>query len=75
MKRADFRTEMWDRLVEHMQARRTELLAQLEGDQTAEVTATIRGRLKELKNLLALPESAAPAKSAAPLARADGADD
>jgi hypothetical protein len=79
LRRADFRTETWDRLAEHLQVRLQDLRTQLETDSPPEVTAKLRGRIREIKDLLALPQ-AAPARRTGPSepsqrAGDDGPDD
>lgn len=73
MKRADFNSDVWSRLEEHLAARMEVLRAQLEGDLDEKGTAAVRGRIREIKELLALPKKAAPVR--APTPSQDGADD
>lgn len=81
MRRADFASDCWKRLTLTLEARRAELLAQLENPNTTpDQTTLIRGRLAELKKTLALPTPTAPAKRPAPSTDGqygiqDGADD
>lgn len=73
MKRNDFNTDVWERIEQHLHARREQLRDQLEGELTPEAAASVRGRIKEIKELLALPKKAAPVKVSTPLQ--DGEDD
>ena len=50
----DLRSTTWLRLAEHLRQRRAELLGQLEKDSSPEVSAKLRGRLAQIKELLAL---------------------
>lgn len=62
----DFRTQTWARLVQWLEAERAECVAHLirpQSDETA--THRLRGRIKQIDKLLALPK-ADPAKPEAP---------
>lgn len=73
MKRADFNTDVWARLEQHLAGRLEVLRAQLEGELDEKGTAGVRGRIREIKEMLALPKKAAPARAPAP--SQDGADE
>lgn len=67
MKREDFDTEAWHRLVSHVHARLAELR---ESNDTVglsiESTESIRGQIKALKLILALPDEVAPQDDGSP---------
>lgn len=65
----DIRSATWQRLAQALEARRAELHAQLEKDSDDRTTAKLRGRLAEIKELLALQ---APAPASDPAAAALG---
>jgi hypothetical protein len=65
----DLRSQTFARLKEHFERRRQALLAQLEKDSSPEVTAKLRGRVAEIKELLALD---APARAPDPALAALG---
>lgn len=56
----DLRSQTWARLRQALEARQAELLEQLVKDNPPETTAKLRGRIQEIKDLLAL---SAPAMS------------
>lgn len=60
----DLNTATWRRLRGHLEARREELRVQLEKDSSPETTAKVRGRIAEIKELLAL-QAPAPASDQA----------
>jgi len=60
LQREDFRTDVWRRLKKQLDARLAELREQNDGlTLTSDKTATIRGQIVEVKNLLAAPQRAA----------------
>lgn len=64
--RRDFNGATWARLETYLRARIADLRQQNDRPQnTEQQTATLRGRILELKELLALPQ-AAPAEDASP---------
>lgn len=66
----DFDTLTWRRLVAHLERDRVKLIADLIRPQTDEtVTHRLRGRIKQIDELLALPSKSAPAQPAAPATR------
>lgn len=65
----DLRSQTWARLQEHLERRRAALQTQLEKDSSPEVTAKLRGRVAEIKELLALD---APARAPDPALAALG---
>jgi len=66
----DFDSPTWQRLVAHLSADREKLIAELIRPQTDETaTHRLRGRIKQIDVLLALPSSTAPAQPAAPATR------
>ena len=67
--RDDLLGATWQRARAHLEKRRDELRAQLERDTAPEVTAKLRGRLAEIKELLALD---APARAPDPALTALG---
>lgn len=65
--RRDFETPTWERMREYVEARLVAHRRDLERPQTDDHTSRIlRGRIQELKELLALPERVAPATDASP---------
>jgi len=67
LERADFETRTWERLAAHMHARIATHRESNDRPQNTELqTAIVRGRIAELKELLALPEKVAPAHDAGP---------
>jgi len=66
---SDLHTPTWLRLRAHLTARLDELRVQLEKDSPPDVTARLRGRIAEVKELLALQ---APATSPDPALAALG---
>ncbi len=66
MKRADFNTDVWARLEEHLAGRLEVLRTQLEGELDEKGTAAVRGRIREIKEMLALPKKAAPVRVSVP---------
>ncbi len=67
LERRDFDTGTWVRLTEHIESRLRAHRADLERPQTDDNTSRIlRGRISELKELLRLPDQAAPANDAGP---------
>ena len=67
LERADFETRTWRNLAERMRDRIAELREMNDRPQNTELqTAIVRGRIAELKELLALPEKVAPAHDAGP---------
>lgn len=74
MKRNDFNTDVWERLEAHLNARLEAMRSRLETDMDAIGTAVTRGRIREIKELLALPNKAALAKGTAPLSEQSGGD-
>lgn len=66
----DFETLTWRRVVAHLKADRERHVNDLIRPQTDEtVTHRLRGRIKQIDELLALPDRAAPAQPAAPETR------
>ena len=66
----DFDTPTWRRLTAHLERDREKLVTDLIRPQTDEtVTHRLRGRIKQIDELLALPTKAAPAQPAAPAMR------
>ena len=66
----DYDTPTWRRLVARLEEDRAELVTQLirpQSDETA--THRLRGRIKQIDELLALPIKAAPAQRPAPAMR------
>jgi len=53
---SDRQSGLWLKLVKHMEARMTVLRAQNDGDHDERKTALLRGRIAELKGLIALAE-------------------
>jgi len=53
---ADKRSPVWRAIVEHLQTRVVQLRAQNDTSQSVEKTEHLRGRIAELKALLALDE-------------------
>lgn len=67
--RTDFDTPTWRRIVAHLEHRRAEQIAKLIRPQSEEtVTHTLRGTIRVIDELLALP-TAAPAQRPAPAMR------
>ncbi len=54
--RADWNTATWSKLVQEYEARLTMLQRKLENDLNERETAQVRGRIAEVRRLLALPE-------------------
>ena len=66
----DFDTPTWRRLVAHLARDREKLIADLIRPQTDETaTHRLRGRIKQIDELLALPVKTAPAQPTAPATR------
>ena len=67
LERADFETRTWRNLAERMRDRIAELREMNDRPQNTELqTAIVRGRIAELKELLALPERVASSHDAGP---------
>jgi hypothetical protein len=60
--RADFQTRTWDRLAAHLEARLAAHRADNDNRLDEVKTATLRGRIAEIKELLALAQEPAPAQ-------------
>lgn len=52
----DFETDTWSRLAQHIHTELQQLRVKNDAHLDAERTATLRGEIKRLKELLALPE-------------------
>jgi hypothetical protein len=59
LRRADFKTDSWERLRTYLETRRAELREQIEGDADHDTTIKLRGRIAELTALLRLEKAPA----------------
>jgi len=72
----DFRTQTWERVVAWLEHERADCITELIRPQTDEtVTHRLRGRIKQIDRLLALPKKADPAQAAAPAMQPHVIDD
>ena len=55
MHKGDFQTTAWHRFEEHLNAELQKLRAKNDGDLSTEETAKLRGRIAQIKQILAMP--------------------
>lgn len=55
----DFRSEVWSRFEAHLRAELEKHRVSNDADLTAEKTALLRGRIRQIKEILALPTDTA----------------